>query len=165
MMDERAVIRINVSVADKFWSEVDVKFVQQVAAAVLDQEGPFDDAELTIRVTDDKEIQELNRTYRQVDEPTDVLSFGNEEDSKAEIVLPGEVSDQFGDVVISLPAAQRQAKEHGHDLKRELGWLVTHGVLQLLGYTHDSPPEERVMRHREEMALSSLGLSRDPETT
>lgn len=157
---------VHVVVDREFEHDVDSRLLEHAAAAVLEQEGPFDQAELTVRVTNNEEIQKLNRAFRGVDSPTDVLSFSageaatTEDEDSTDFVLPEEVYDQLGDVVISLPVAREQAKEYGHDLRRELSWLTVHGVLQLIGYTHDTPAEAQVMQSREEMALHKLGLSK-----
>lgn len=125
---------------------------------VLAQEGPFDAVEVTVRIADDQEIQELNRKFRGVDHPTDVLSFATQEPVSvgSDFALPDEIAEQLGDVVISYPAAVDQAKEYGHDLRRELGWLIVHGMLQLLGFSHETEAEARVMRAQEERALSTV---------
>lgn len=152
---------IHVEVADEFARRVDTSFVANVAGAVLEDEGPFDDVEVTVRVTGDEELQRLNLTYRGIDGSTDVLSFGSElaDADSTQFVLPGEAPNQLGDVVISLERAEEQAREYGHDLSRELGWLVVHGTLQLLGYRHDTPSAMHTMRAREERILRRLGLS------
>ena len=88
-------------------------------------------------VTGDVAVRDLNRRYRGEDAPTDVLSFALREDAE-EFVLPPDASLRLGDVVVSLPAARRQAKEAGHSLERELALLLVHGLLHLLGYDHAS---------------------------
>jgi probable rRNA maturation factor len=153
---------IHVEIAPTLGEVVDPRFVQSVVGQVLNQEGPFDAVELTVHITDDKEIQSLNRTFRGVDHATDVLSFAFQdlESQQDDFTLPDDISNQLGDVVISYPAAVGQAKEYGHDLSRELAWLIVHGLLQLLGYRHETQAESNLMRAREESILGALGLTR-----
>jgi probable rRNA maturation factor len=156
---------VHVVIDREFRAKLHPELFRRAACAVLDQEGPFDEIELSLHVTGDMEIQELNRRYRAVDEPTDVLSFMAGSDTGAtslesdDFVLPAEVFDQLGEVVISYPRAVAQAKEHGHGLDRELSWLAVHGVLQLLGYTHDTAGDAHVMEAREDLALETLGYT------
>lgn len=155
-------VAIHVQVDEPYLDDVDQSFVRSVVGAVLAQEGPFDAVDVTIRITDDETIQQLNRTYRDIDQPTDVLSFAGPIQNEGEddrFALPDDISDQLGDVVISYPTAARQAKEYGHENERELGWLLVHGVLQLIGYDHETESTARVMRQQEEQALATLGLT------
>lgn len=114
--------------------------------------------EVSVTLVDDKVIQDLNRRYREVDRPTDVLSFPMEDD----FPFPDETESVplLGDVVISVERAVAQAQEYGHSLEREVGFLATHGFLHLLGYDHDDAEAETRMFSRQEEVLSSLGLSR-----
>lgn len=163
-MEEKPAIQIEVSVSESIPFAPNETFIRQVAAAVLEREGPFDQAEVTIRITDDAEIRELNRTFRDIDGSTDVLSFGTQPDTGDRwLVLPGDMPDQLGDVVINLAAAQRQAARYGHSEAREVAWLIAHGILQLLGYSHEFPAPAQVMRRREEQVLRELGLARPEE--
>ena len=121
--------------------------MEALVAALLRREDQDPDVELSVLFCDDPVIQALNREYRGLDQPTDVLSFaqkagdGSESGSAAsDSRLPSSVSRLLGDVVISLETAERQAKEQKHSLGREVGWLLLHGVLHLLGY--DDTDEE-----------------------
>ncbi|MGK7946713.1 MAG: rRNA maturation RNase YbeY [Microcystaceae cyanobacterium] len=97
---------------------------------------------LTLRLTDDAEIQQLNHQYRQKDQPTDVLAFATlDSDFPA---ISNEEPLYLGDIVISLDTAQRQARERAHSLKNEVLWLTSHGFLHLLGWDH--PDEESLTR-------------------
>ncbi|MDF1536403.1 MAG: rRNA maturation RNase YbeY [bacterium] len=108
------------------------------------------DAELSILVTDDEEIRSLNRAYRGIDSPTDVLSFSQSEGEE----IPGG-SGLLGDIVISLDSAVCQAVEIGHPVGEEMRRLLVHGVLHLIGYDHVKGGEESVrMRAAEEKYLS-----------
>lgn len=133
-------------------------FLERACSEALKAEG-WDAAEVSVVVTGDEEIRTLNREFRGIDEPTDVLSFPLEEweGDPAEGVPVGEIL--LGDVVISLERARSQADEYGHSLLRELGFLAVHGVLHLLGYDHETEDDRRAMREREEAVLSALGLT------
>jgi len=114
-------------------------------------------AEIGIVFVDDAYIAGLNKQYRGVDAPTDVLSFAMLEG----LPMPGDEEEpMLGDVVISLETAQRQAQDFGHSLEREIAYLTVHGVLHLLGYDHQTPPDKEAMRAIEEKALKSVGVSR-----
>jgi len=129
--------------------------VEKVALAVLNAEGYPEGAEVSLVFTDDEYIKELNLQYRGIDSPTDVLSFAQHE---GEPMVDAGEEDLLGDVVISLQAAMRQGEEYGHGMKRELAYLTAHGVLHLLGYDHDDPDGQSVMREKEEAALALLGM-------
>lgn len=114
--------------------------------------------EVSVTIVDDQTIHKLNHMYRKVDHPTDVLSFPLEDD----LPLPEEagIAPLLGDIVISAPRVAAQAKEFGHSLEREFGFLVTHGFLHLLGYDHDTEAAEARMVRRQEEVLRSLGIER-----
>jgi len=105
---------------------------------------------VSIALVDNAYIQKLNREYRQIDAPTDVLSFP----------LADDEDEILGDVVISLEKAQEQAKDYGHSFYREVAFLTVHGVLHLLGHDHYEEEETRLMREKEEKILKVLGLVR-----
>ncbi|MGI5824269.1 MAG: rRNA maturation RNase YbeY [Bacillota bacterium] len=112
--------------------------------------------EISLILVDDEEINIVNRNFRQVDRPTDVLSFPLYE--AAEPLLPG---GSLGDLMISVDTMRRQAAEYGHSQKRELCFLFVHGLLHLLGYDHEiSPAEEALQFARQEEVLSALGIDR-----
>lgn len=109
-------------------------------------------AELSLLFTGDRAMRTLNRAYRGIDKTTDVLSFSLREGS-----LPGIHAGLLGDIVISVPAAFRQAGEAGHSLDEELDRLLIHGLLHLLGYDHErSDKEARRMRRKERQLLKKL---------
>ncbi len=103
----------------------------------------LEDVELSILLTDDEEIHELNRTYRHKDRPTDVLAFALRE-GEAQAAPPG-AGEMLGDVVISLETATRQAREHRRTPLAEVRFLLAHGLLHLIGYDHQTDAEEREM--------------------
>ena len=101
---------------------------------------------VSVSLVDDKFIHQLNRDYRKIDRPTDVISFAfldNEDDRDAQLHGQGIVC--LGDIYISVDRAKAQAEEYGHSLNRELSFLFVHGILHLLGYDHMTPEEEKVM--------------------
>ena len=130
--------------------------LEKIAELSLEIEDIDPRAEISLVFVDDQGIQELNKNYRDKDQPTDVLSFPlwDEEDFEHsnEILL--------GDIIISLETAKRQAEEYGHTLEREIAYLMVHGLLHLLGYDHMSEEEKQVMRQREEEILQAFDIKR-----
>jgi len=127
------------------------KLKAAVQAALQHQGAPK--AELTVVLTGDARVRTLNRQYRGMDKPTDVLSFGD-------IDQLGESGNLYlGDVVISVPRARAQAAAAGHSLSAELQLLAVHGALHLLGHDHAQPAQRRKMWAAQDAVLSQLGLS------
>lgn len=114
---------------------------------------------VSVQIVDDLTIQQLNWEYRQIDRPTDVLSFPQWEADEEKISIPNEPTP-LGDIVISMTRARQQAVEWGHSLERELGFLAVHGFLHLLGYDHKTPEEEKKMFAKQEEILQRIGLQR-----
>ncbi|NTW05777.1 MAG: rRNA maturation RNase YbeY [Peptococcaceae bacterium] len=131
--------------------------LERTARIAMESIGCKDSAEISLLITDDFHIHQLNKEYRGVDSPTDVLSFAQNEGEE----MPdfGE-EEMLGDVVISLPAAVRQGQEYGHGLKRELSYLAVHGILHLMGYDHIEIDDQRIMRNKEEAIMNLLDLVR-----
>jgi probable rRNA maturation factor len=113
---------------------------------------------LGLHLVGDEDIRALNREHRARDAVTDVLSFPL---WSSEFVLPEGEPLNLGDVVVCFPRAVEQASEYGHSVEREVAYLVAHGVLHILGYDHEEPAEQLVMRAKEEEALRPLGFTRD----
>lgn len=138
--------------------------IRRSVRTALTVEGADFGCEVDVSVTDDAGIRQINRDMRQVDSPTDVLSF------PAFDLVPGELPGEedadpatglvpLGDMVISLERVRAQAKEYGHSNRRELAYLTVHSVLHLLGYDHlDEGPQKAVMRAREDAVMVALGL-------
>lgn len=138
-----------------------IGLIERLAELTLEREEVSPAAEISLTFTDDEGIRRLNRDFRRLDQPTDVLSFPLLEGADDEPAIVGELPDDLlGDIVISLERAVAQAAEYGHSLEREVGFLFVHGLLHLLGYDHDTPEGERDMREREEAALQAIGLRR-----
>ena len=110
---------------------------------------------VSITLTVPEVIHELNREYRNIDRPTDVISFALEEDEDYEVK-----ERLLGDIYISIDKVYEQAKEYGHSVKRELFFLVTHGFLHLLGYDHMNEEDEKEMFSLQEKILDSYGVKR-----
>lgn len=140
--------------------------IQQAVSVTLDTIGGKDtDFEVSILITDDEGIHEINKEHREIDSATDVLSFPILEFDEDGVML--EESGNFdgdylllGDIVISLERAQAQATEYGHSLMREVGFLAVHSTLHLLGFDHMEEPFTTVMRSREKEILEKMGLTR-----
>ena len=131
-------------------------WLRRVALAALAL-APQPTGHLSLRLSADDEVQALNRAYRGLDEPTDVLSFPLDQPD-AGFVLPPRTPRPLGEVVIAYPYVLRQAKEAGLPVEAELAHVLVHGILHLLGYDHEAPDDEAAMRAREEAILAILGL-------
>lgn len=126
----------------------------KVAEAALDRAGRGG-AEAGITLADDSYLQELNREYRGIDGPTDVLSFALRETEPGEPAHDECGPELLGDVIISMERAMAQAEEYCHSLRRELAYLAVHGLLHLLGHDHGQAEEARRMRTAEEAILAA----------
>ena len=135
--------------------------LEQAAELCLKEEGiPDNRIEISLSFVSMEKIHELNNMYRQVDRPTDVLSFPLVEDFN-EIDWEKEHEEiLLGDVVICLEKARQQAKEYGHSEKREIVYLFVHSVLHLLGYDHMEDEDKAQMRRQEELVMDALDLKR-----
>jgi probable rRNA maturation factor len=139
--------------------KLDTRLLKSMASAMLARLD-LADAELSILLTDDAGIQELNRTYRHKDRPTDVLSFPMTSPQPAGAWAPR----LLGDIVISLPTAEQQAKGRKRSLEAEVRWLLAHGILHLIGYDHDTPTKkhEMVLGTRRLVAAAERGPRTSP---
>jgi probable rRNA maturation factor len=143
-----------VQIEEPFVTNVSPDWLRLAAQTALEAEDRSTGA-LTLVVTDDETLHGLNRAYRGIDAPTDVLSFGGE---SPDFVSPPDAEVYLGDVVIAYPRAQAQASAAGHPIEAELALLVVHGVLHLLGYDHVHPDDKVVMWERQADILARLGL-------
>lgn len=112
--------------------------------------------EFSIIIVDNKRIHEINKEYRGIDRPTDVISFALEDSEGVEL----ENYRILGDIYISIDKVKEQAKEYGHSEKRELAFLTVHGFLHLLGYDHMEKEEEKIMFGKQEEILNGFGITR-----
>lgn len=138
--------------------------VEKVVQKTLEEEVEGD-YEVSISFVDNEEIRQLNKQYRDKDSATDVLSFPlmefEETDENYENEEEYVQEDKLlGDIVISLQKAKEQAEEYGHSFERELAFLVTHGVLHLLGMDHEDEDEEKEMISKQDRILSLLNITR-----
>ena len=114
------------------------------------------DASFSIIIVDNEKIHEINKEYRGIDRPTDVISFALEENEDYEVK-----ERLLGDIFISIDKVYDQAKEYNHSVKRELFFLVTHGFLHLLGYDHMKKEDEEIMFPLQEKILNEYGILKE----
>ena len=147
--------QIDIHVDDEFRTLVDRTWVRKIVRQVLEAEEVTPPYDVSLVFTDGEEVRQLNRQYRGVDQPTDVLAFYMRADtgSDSSFANPPDGVAHLGDVIISYPQALAQAREQGHSVQKELALLVIHGTLHLLGYDHEEPQEARKMRAREKELL------------
>ena len=147
-------------------NDANCALIRRTIRTALAAEGLTAPCEVDVLLTDDDGIHEINREMRQVDRPTDVLSFPEFELTPGQLPGPEDASPgtgliPLGDMVLSMERVAAQAREYGHSKRRELSYLVTHSVLHLLGYDHlDEGPMKAQMRAREEAIMALLGLER-----
>jgi len=151
---------VEISVEEEFRGVVDQGWVRRIAQTVLKAEGVAPPYEVGLVFTDSEAVRQLNRDYRGVDEPTDVLAFCMlpQKEADSSFALPPDGVTRLGEVIISYPQATEQAREQGHVTEKELALLVIHGILHLLGYDHKEPEEETEMRTREKELLEKCLL-------
>ena len=149
-------MEINITLEKGFGDCLDAGWLQEIAAAALSAEKAADNAEMGIVIAGQQQVQQLNRDYRNIDRPTDVLSFPMQEGDDPDFASPPDGISHLGDVIISCPQAEKQAKEHGHTLKKEMATLIIHGVLHLLGYDHIEDEEAETMESREKQILQDI---------
>ncbi len=143
--------------------------IKKCIAGALAAENIQVPCEISVLLTDNAGIREINRNYRNIDRETDVLSFpmfelepGAFPEDPEELLDPGEDTVPLGDMAISMEKVRAQAQEFGHSELRELGYLTVHSVLHLLGYDHvDEGPMKRQMRRREEEIMARLEIPRE----
>ncbi len=116
-------------------------------------------AEVSITLTDNAYIHTLNKEYRGMDRPTDVLSFALREGEEPEIT-GGPEADILGDIVLSVERAEEQAAEYGHSLRREIAFLTVHGMLHLLGYDHIEEADRLEMEKEQKRVMETIGIPR-----
>lgn len=159
--------------------EVDVPFTfdyeslaGEVVAFTIDHEGFPYEAEVNLTLTDNEGIHEINRMYRQIDAPTDVLSFPmlSYEQAGDFSALEEDYEDNFnpdtgeimlGDIVISVDRVREQAAAYGHSERREFAFLIVHSMLHLFGYDHMTPEDAAVMEPKQRQILEEMNISRD----
>ena len=168
---------IEIQADDEFVELIDAENLVTAAETTL-QTTEEPTAALTLVITSDEVVQQLNRDYRGIDAPTDVLSFANQDladDAPTQLAVPDELASEvaayLGDVIIAYPYAKRQAEHFQNTIAAELRLLVVHGTLHLLGYDHATPAEREamwaiqnaVLTHFGDQNLSARAYADDPE--
>lgn len=138
-------------------------FINRIVKSVLDYEKWKETFEISISFVDNKEIQYLNKQFRNIDAATDVLSFpmlefNDECEDGTEAYF--EAEQPLGDIVISVEKAVEQAREYGHSQEREIAFLLVHGMLHLLGYDHEDKKDEMLMFKKQDDILDVLKIIR-----
>jgi len=146
---------IGIQIEREFQSCIDEGWAREIAQEVLKAESITPPYEMSLVFTDSETVQRLNRDYRGVDEPTDVLAFYMlpQQGADSDFVFPPDDVTHLGEVIISYPKAVEQAEEQGHSTEQELTLLIIHGILHLLGYDHEKSEEEAKMKAREQELL------------
>lgn len=149
------------------------ELITRCLETVLDEEACPYEAQIEVVITDNASIHEVNREFRGVDAPTDVLSFpmieydspsdfsGLEEDAAGEYFDPDSGELMLGDMMISAERVIEQAKAYGHSVEREFAFLVVHSLLHLCGYDHMEDEERQVMEERQRVIMDKLGITRE----
>jgi probable rRNA maturation factor len=143
---------ITLEISECYQSHVDVSQVKKAVKITLTQQSVNPDAEMSIIITDDQPLHALNLQFRDIDAPTDVLSF------PADFTNPDTDAPYLGDILISLPRAEYQASAAGHALMAEVQLLVVHGLLHLLGHDHAEENEMTIMWEAQREIIHQLGL-------
>ena len=142
-------------IIDEYGCDFDYSYLNKIIDKTLEMENVLS-SNFAIVFIDDEKMHELNKNYRGIDRTTDVLSFAFEDNNKICYNIR-----QLGEIYVSIPKMQEQAKEYGHSEKRELAFLVVHGLLHLLGYDHTlGIEEEKVMFEKQELVLNEFEETR-----
>lgn len=148
------------------------EILDKVMGQVLSTEDCPYEAQVNLLITDEEGIRQFNREYRQVDAPTDVLSFpmlsfeqegdfSAAEQNLADCFDPESGELLLGDIIISASRIMEQAEKYGHSVKREFAFLVAHSMLHLCGYDHMEDEQAKVMESKQEHILTALGITRE----
>lgn len=132
----------------------------RAAAEMMGQLYGVENGEVSVTLTNNEYIHTLNKEYRGIDRPTDVLSFALNESEEPEMV-DGPAVNVLGDLIISVERAEEQAADYGHSLRREVAFLTVHGMLHLLGYDHMEDEEREEMEAEQRFVMEKLGIPRE----
>ena len=158
-MEQHAEIQYNGIEENKEYIEI----INKVLKECFSNEG-LDKLKLyiSITLTNPEEIQKINKKYRNIDKPTDVLSFPMFQKEEIEDLISSnyEIEDVLGDIIISIPKVKEQANEYGHSFERELAYMVVHGFYHLMGYDHMNDDDKKEMRKKEDEILNKLHITR-----
>lgn len=130
------------------------KVIKQIIKTICRTENVKGKHFVSVILVDNERIHEINKQYRNIDRPTDVISFAAID---GEDILP----EEMGDIFISHDKIIEQAEEYGHSIKREFAFLLTHGLFHLLGYDHMNPEDEKIMLDKQEKVLEIIKIGRD----
>ena len=146
----------NISIFNETNQEIkELEYLKKVIDKAIEIEK-IDNVEFNIIIVDNKKIHEINREYRHIDKPTDVISFALEDDES----FPVLETRMLGDIYISLDKVYEQSEAYGHSFFRELAFLTVHGLLHLLGYDHMELEDEKEMFIRQELILNEAGITK-----
>jgi probable rRNA maturation factor len=165
-VDETKVFIENEQTSAEF-TQAYAQLLKETALCCLKEENMEFGCEVNILITDDASIRDINRQFRDIDNPTDVLSFPMTNIKEGRMADEGGDFDidegllAIGDIVISIETAMKQSEQYGHSLERELAFLTAHGMFHLLGYDHMESSEEEIMMAKQEKVLDKLGLKRE----
>ena len=144
-------------------SEIE-KVIEKVLKKCFEKENMLNSKlYITITLTNDQRIHEINKEFRNVDKKTDVLSFPMYEKEEIDTKIINkdfEFEDVLGDIIISIPTIEEQAKEYGHSFEREISYMVVHGFYHLMGYDHIVEDDKKIMREKENVILNELEILR-----
>ncbi len=145
------------------------KTIKEIVDLSIKTENFMENVEISVTMVDNKEIHRINKEFRNIDAPTDVLSFPLlefengvliEQTAKENINIDtNEIV--MGDIIISIERAKEQAEEYGHSLKREIAFLTAHSMYHLMGYDHMVEEEEKIMNAKQEVVLEKAGITRE----
>lgn len=156
--DEFSALSTEKDWSSQYWADHLSQWSQTWLASLASDLPLATGYEFTVRLTGDREIQQFNAQYRQQDKPTDVLSFPTLEFSVPAIATDDDEPFYLGDILISVETARRQAEEQSHGLDIEIGWLITHGLLHLLGWDHPDEARLQAMLLQQETLLRLVSL-------
>ena len=134
------------------------EIIKEVLSKCFKEEELGNHISITVTLTNPENIRNINRKCRQIDNPTDVLSFPMYEKEEISEVKQQKYEVILGDIVISIPKVEEQAEEYGHSFKRELSYMVVHGFYHLMGFDHMKEEEKAEMREKEENILGKLNI-------
>lgn len=147
---------IDITIQEPFQEQVSEESLRLVIETAILSESLDDAFEMSLLITGDETVHDLNFQYRKIDSTTDVLAFAFQDDPDFPQIPDGFV--HLGEVIISCPQATRQAEEQSHSLVHELAVLTIHGVLHLLGYDHESDEDAHIMQAREQEILHNISF-------
>lgn len=146
---------MNYEITNLTEKQIDTKLIENVIEETSNYLN-VEESLVSIVLTDNKRIHEINKVYRNVDAPTDVISFAFQD----EPLNPSSDLTNLGEIYISLEKASSQAQEYNHSFERELSFLTVHGLLHLLGYDHMNETDEKEMFDLQDKILKNLGIER-----